>query len=114
MPPLRGSRHIFAQGHYDSDDNLYVSDRVPFRYQKMADSRRIVVSSDDTLWGLAAKYFASFPRPAGLWWVIGDFQPTPIVDPTIVLEAGAVLVIPSERMVRERIFDPTRSRTEDG
>ena len=110
MPPLRGSRHLFAEGRYDIDDALFVADRAPFAYRKISDSWRHLVMDGDALWSLAAKYYAEFPRPAGLWWVIGDFQQPPIVDPTIALPSGSIVWVPSCRTVRERIFDPARSR----
>jgi LysM repeat protein len=63
-----------------------------------------VVSEGDTLHGIAAKFYPSLgvlPRisAANLWWVIADFQPNPIHDPTIKLVAGQRLIIPSTRTV---------------
>jgi len=39
-----------------------------------------------------------------LYWVIMDYQPTPIHDPTIRLAEGTVLVIPSVALVIEQVL----------
>ena len=62
----------------------------------------------ETLFSLAGRYFAALPRPAGLWWVIADFQPDPIHDPTLSLEVGQVLLVPSVRTVVEEVFSEKR------
>jgi len=60
---------------------------------------------------LAGKYFRGIARPSGLWWVIADYQPQPIRDPTIPIRVGTILTIPSMRMLREEIFAESRSLT---
>ena len=108
MAPRRFSRHTFTTGSTDSEGRTSLTDRVPYRFQKLSDNRHHVVSEGDTLWSLAFRYFRPLPRPAGLWWVIADFQPTPIIDPTIKLSPGGIIVIPSVRTVVEDIFDESR------
>ena len=108
MPPRLYSRHTFTQGIKDENDAVYLTEREPFRFRSFADTRTHIVKNGDTLHTLAARYFGSFKRPAGLWWVIADFQPDPIFDPTIALAPGEVLLIPSERVIVERIFSEER------
>lgn len=55
----------------------------------------------DTLHNLALRYYNGMPNPASLWWAIADFQPEPINDPTVRLEPGTWLVIPSADMVQQ-------------
>lgn len=62
-------------------------------------NRYHIVRAGDTLHSLAAKYFPNYPFPARLWWVISDFQIPTIVDPTIQLTPGSVMIIPSEQLV---------------
>lgn len=108
MFPL--SRYKYCLVYTDDSDRQYLDEREPFRFTDEADNRFHPVTDGDTLWGLAHRYFPGFKRRAGLWWVIAEFQPTPIVDPTIRLKPGEVIVIPSERIVRTKLFSEDRRR----
>ncbi len=81
-----------------------------FPYRALEDTREHVVGEGDTLWSLAARYFASLPLPATLYWIIADFQPDPIHDPTITLTPGRVLYVPSLRTVTEEVFSERRRK----
>ena len=108
MPPRQFSRHQFCQLVTDDLGRRVLTDRVPFRYADLSDNRRHLVNQGETLFTLAGKYFAGLPRAAGLWWVIADFQPTPIHDPTIALAPGTVVFVPSSRTVLETIMSEKR------
>lgn len=108
MPPRRLSRYTFSLGVNDSLGNLYLTDREPFGFQDRPDNVQHVVLAGESLYTLAGRYFNSIPRAAGLWWVIADFQPDPILDPTIQLTEGSLLVVPSLRTVLEEVFAETR------
>lgn len=108
MPPRLYSRHTFCEAVIDDAGRLYLTDREPYGYRDLPDNRTHRVAEGDTLQTLAARYFAELPDPAWLWWVIADFQPDPIFDPTIALAPGAVLIIPSVQTVLSRIFDEAR------
>jgi hypothetical protein len=108
MPPRRFSRHTFTSAVQDGAGRLVLTDREPFRFRSLPDNRQHVVKEGESLFSLAGRYFAPLPRPAGLWWVVADFQPDPIHDPTIALEPGRVLVISSVRTVLEEIFSERR------
>lgn len=106
MNPL--SRYRYNREYLDDAGNRYFDEREQFVYRDEPDNRYHTVSEGDTLWGLSHKYFPEFERPAGLWWVIAEFQPDMIVDPTEVLKAGQTIVIPSQRLVRQEVFNPAR------
>lgn len=112
MPPRENSRHLFTSAQpRTGTDVVFLSDRVPFRYVDLPDNRVHTVREGDTLHRLAALYFAPLGRlpivsAANLWWVIADFQPTPIHDPTVQLTRGEKLIIPSVRTVTERVLQP--------
>lgn len=109
MPPQRFSRFSFTSAILDKEDvNLILTVREPFRFQDFPDNRTHQVKEGDTLWSLADQFFQGFSRPAGLWWVIADFQPDPIFDPTRRLKRGRTLFIPSLRTVLEEIFSSAR------
>lgn len=108
MPPRLYSRHMFTTALTDADGKLFLSEREPYSYRDFDDNVQYVVREGDSIFTLAARFFQGFERPAGLWWIIADYQPDPIFDPTIALDVGRVLVIPSMRTVQEEIFSERR------
>lgn len=107
------SRYRYCIGYRDADSGLVTLDeREPVRYSDQTDNRYHTVVDGDTWWGLAHRYLGTFARSSGLWWVIAEYQPSPdiVVDPTLRLQAGATVVIPSERFVRERVFSSEQRR----
>lgn len=109
MPPKRYSRHELTTAIANSSGTRLLTDRVPFRYTERVDNFRHTVAASDSLFTLAGRYYKGFTkRPSGFWWVIADFQPDPILDPTLVLDEGRIIFIPSERTLREEILNPKR------
>lgn len=108
MPPRRYSRYSYCTTIADGDGKLFLTARVPFLFRPLQDTMQYTAKDGDSLYALAAREYAGLPRPAGLWWVIADFQPERIFDPTIVLAAGQILYIPSLRVVQEQVFSSKR------
>lgn len=108
MPPNRFSRYSFVAGFQDADENFVLAGREPYRFFQYSDNITHRVGHGDTLFTLSAKYYAGMRRPAGFWWVIADFQPDPIIDPTIRLSVASTLFIPSMRTLVEDILDDAR------
>jgi hypothetical protein len=106
-----GSRHSFTFGVRDAEGVLLLTEREPYRYKAHTDNRVHVVVQGDTLWDLAGRYFAPLPRACGFWWAIADFQPDPIVDPTLELEAGRRLFVPSRRVLTDVILGEAGRRS---
>lgn len=102
MPPRAGSRYTFSLGVTNDAGRAALTDREPFRFRALPDTREHVVVQGDTLWHLAGRYFAPLPRACGFWWVIADFNE--VVDPTLALEVGARLFIPSVRVLTDVIL----------
>ncbi len=85
-----GSRRVF----------LAMQDPVtPFVPDK--DNAVHVVREGDTLENLAARFFNGYTDPAFLGWIIGQFQPTPILDPSRKLRNNSILIIPSPSLVND-------------
>ena len=76
----------------------------------IGEARLHTVQSGDTLTSLAGRYFRGLPRASGFWWVIADYQPAPITDPTLALSPGTVLVIPSPGTLTGVILADRRRR----
>ena len=108
MPPKSGSRHSFTLGTRDDAGRLFLTEREPYGFRELADTRRHTVVQGDSLWGFAGRYFTPLPRACGFWWAIADFQPDPVVDPTLLLEAGRVVFIPSVRVLTDIVLSSRR------
>jgi len=87
----------------DEQARAYLAEREPFTFQPFSDNRVHAVVEGDTLFHIAGRYFAPLPRACGLWWIIADFQPAPILDPTVTLDRRS-LVVPSVRAVTDVIL----------
>jgi hypothetical protein len=111
MPLQVGSRYSFCFALTDSDGRMFLTERTPYGYAALADTRTHAVVSSDTLFSLAAKYFAPLPRACGFFWAIADFQPDPILDPTPALDIGRIVYIPSTRVLTDVILGESRRRT---
>lgn len=110
MPPRVGSRFGFSLGVHDDVGILQLTDREPYRFRPHADNRIHTTVQGDTFWDLAGRYFAPLPRACGYWWAIADFQPDPVVDPTLALEPGRRIVIPSLRVLTDVILGEAARR----
>lgn len=104
----RFSRYRFSDIETDAAGRRFLGERARFTYRDLPDNRIHTVSAGQKLHHVAQLYFGQMPRAGNLWWVIADFQPEPIMDPTIELEAGRALVVPSMRVVEEFIFASSR------
>lgn len=110
MPPRSlSSRYALVNVRRRTSDGVaLLLKRVPFRFRHFTDNRSYVVSEQDTLFSLAWRFFSPLPDASQFWWVIADFQPEPIVDPTRVLVAGRHVVIPSVRVLQTVILSEAR------
>jgi hypothetical protein len=110
MAPLVGSRHAFTRGARADDGRLFLTEREPYTFHAHPDTRTHLVTQGETLFELAGQYFAPLPRACGFWWAIADFQPDPIIDPTLQLDVGRQLLIPSLRVLTDVILGEQRRR----
>ena len=98
------SRYQYNRSYTDGTGRPYLDEREPFRYRAASDNVFHTAAQGDTWWGLAQRYYPQFERASGLWWVLCEYQPQPVVDPTLAIAAGTVVVIPSARALRLEVF----------
>ena len=114
MPPIKNSRYQYSLGVTDTSGRTFLTEPPRITYEDSLDNVVHVVQGGERLQDLAARYYADFGSDtfpaAGLWYVIAQFQPTPIIDPTLKLAEGTRLYIPSKRYVAQRVFDPARRK----
>ena len=110
MPPRVGSRHTFTLRRIATDGSRYLTEREPYTFRELSDNRTHTARQGDSWFTIAARYFAGVPRACGFFWAICDFQPDPVVDPTIPPELGRVVVIPSISTLSNKILGEQRRR----
>jgi len=79
----------------DQTELVYFSTRESVKYASDTENQMYTVKAGDTLQNLAQKFFDGFQTPAQLWWILAEYQNPPIFDPTLKLEVGKILVVPS-------------------
>lgn len=112
MAIFQNSRYRYVAAEQDEDSKWFLPDREPFSYQDLSDNIIHVAQGDETWEHIAGRYYPSFARSCLLYWVIVDFQPddNPVIDPTLKIPAGKEIYLPSERTVRNTIFNEERRR----
>ena len=112
MPPTETSEGRFSSAIQDDEGDVILTDPEPYLYRALSDNIEHVVTDGDTPERLA---FAEYGR-ADYAYLIRNFQrsamgePQPIVDPTIGLEPGSVVVMPSKRTLFEEILNESRRK----
>lgn len=113
MAPRKLSYYTFSRGIRDRNGALILTRPPRFLYRELSDNKIVIVNEGDTLMTIAGREYRLIDpeRACGLWKIIAEFQPTPIHDPTLKLEPGSTLVIPSPRTVLELVFNERRRIT---
>jgi hypothetical protein len=85
------------------DDNAVVwqvPERLPF--ENRPDNIIHIVTRGERIYDLAQFYFSHFvPNAVDLWEVIAQFQPEPIIDPSVPLTPNREIYIPSKDYIDE-------------
>lgn len=109
MPPNIYSRHRFSEVvTHAATGRLMLAARVPFRFRESSENLFHRAQTGDTWWSIAASAWAVLPYAARLWWILPDYQRTPVIDPTLSIAPGTLVVVPSLRMVSEEILSDRR------
>lgn len=87
------------------DGYTITDDYVPHRFTVRDDTIVHTAGEGETWFSLAQRYYADLSdRSSGLWWILCDFQPQPVVDPTLRILPGRTVYIPSPGFVRVEIL----------
>lgn len=106
MPPHRNSRHIGTIAFKRNGGVLYLSTPDRIAYEEREDTIIHEAMDGETVYGLAEKYFGEDGWKR--WDIIAQFQPNPIIDPTVPFEVGQTVYIPSRRFIEERVTNKSR------
>lgn len=112
MPALRNSRYQHSTTYTDTAGCRFLTEPPLIPYVDSLENRVHVVTGGERLQDIAHRYFKdlgddTFPA-AALWYIVAQFQPTPIIDPTLRLADGLRLYIPSKTYVTARVFAKSR------
>ena len=96
----------------DTSDDAKVGTGLttPYSYRPHPENTLHTVIAGDTWASLAFRYYpyvgVSYPNysPARLYRFLAMFQPTPAIDPFIMLRPGTVVVIPSTTLLSTEIL----------
>lgn len=109
--PDRYSRYRFSLRAKDAAGRSFLTEPPKYGYRAYSDNIQHQVQDGDTWWSIAARYYSSIERGALLYWLICDYQPVPIHDPTVPPETGSTVIVPSVRIVLEEILSERRRRS---
>ncbi len=110
----RTSRYRYCIVLYDDDGIPYLTEREPFLHEQLPDNAALIALGDDCWPALADRAYVPEDEVCNQWWALCDFQPSddrePVIDPTLAIEAGTEIVVPSRRTKTRRIMGEERRR----
>lgn len=98
---------------YDSKARLFTTEYEPYPYEDLPDNMEHTVMEGETWDDIANAYWSPIFQAGALWRFIADFQPTPVIDPFLKLQANTVVVVPSRNTLYTKILDLDRRRIVD-
>ena len=105
-------RYLFCIETTDENGNLILSKRIPFRYQKFGDNVVHTCLEGESVNDIAQIFYGKIyghREARNMFWIICDFQPQPILDCTLTMEAGQKIIVPSPITIDVYIRDPERA-----
>jgi len=104
MPPRINTRYQYSRAFQDAESRWYLEVPRPFRFSNQIDNLPYRVKTGDTLQVLAYRFFRGLEGAPQFWRAIAEFND--IIDATLPLTVGRLLIIPSLRWVREVFLAP--------
>ena len=101
-------RHGEAYVNDDGEVHLSLPERLPF--EERDDTEIHIVQGEETLLDIAAQHYRrTFRNPVDLWQVIAEFQEHTIIDPSVPLDKGMIVLIPSKYYCADIAFGESLS-----
>ena len=89
------SRYVLADMFFDAQNRTYIGPRERFFFEDLEGNIPHTVRDGDDWHSLAYQYYGrALSGQVNLWWGIADFQPEPVLDPTLTLQPGTIILIP--------------------
>ncbi|MCP4573341.1 MAG: hypothetical protein GY838_13380 [bacterium] len=99
------SRYYSSETYTAWNGLVLLGEYEPYRYADRDDNIVHTATEGDTWFTLAQMYYWMIStRACGLWWIACDFQPVPVVDPTLAIPGGKIILLPSAATVRSEIL----------
>ncbi len=99
------SRYKFTRGLIDSSGRLFASEREPLRFRDDPDNLLHTTKTGERWWHIAHRFYREVSDNAGLlYWVVCDYQVPPVLDPTLAIPEGTIVVAPSQNVVLNEII----------
>lgn len=99
-------RHALITEKEDGTIIYQLPERLPFI--ETDDIRVHTVQQEERLYDLAIMYYGKTRTTPWIYWeVIANFQPVPIIDPSVPLPEGSEIYIPSDSYIEEVALGPT-------
>lgn len=112
MQQSEQSRYLGLAQETDTAGRIFLADREPFVYAERTDNIVHTAVMGDTWFNLAQRYYRDISlRASGLWWVLCDFQPQPVVDPTLAIPPGSKVYLPSPLVVQSEVLGVVREES---
>ena len=99
---MTADRYLFCIETTDANGNLILSKRVPYRYKELGDNIIHTSLEGESIQDIAQIFYGKLygqRESRNMFWIICDFQPQPILDCTLTMEAGQKIIVPSPTTV---------------
>ena len=98
--PLLESWYARSDQITDPSGRLLLAEHVPFRFRERDDNLFLIVGEGATWAELAEAHYEHIStRACGLYRALLDYQVPPVVDPTLSIRPGSIVIIPSASAV---------------
>jgi hypothetical protein len=105
MQRSQESRYYAAEAYTAWNGTILLAEYEPFRYVARDDNILHAAVEGDSWATLAEMYYWMIStRACGLYWIGCDFQPEPVVDPTLKISPGKKIILPSAATVQSEIL----------